>query len=891
MNPVAAALTGWREEEARGRPLAEVFHIVNEETRRPVENPVAEVLREGLAVNLANHTLLIARDGRERPIADSGAPILDAAGDISGVVLVFRDQSEERAAQEAVRTESANLRAVMAALPVGLLVLDQAAEVVGANPAAEQLFGHILSELRERRQPGDMLGCVRSHDDPRGCGFAGQCSGCVLRAAIGMVFDHGTSLHDLETEGLYEREGAARHLWLRFSLEPVSLDGGPHALVALQDITEAKLTEQTLRQLASTLDESQSIARVGSYRYLISADHWAGSEIMDAILGIDEAYPRTIDGYLALVHPDDRLGLADHLRQGLAGLRPAKERAYRIIRRDDGEERWIHGRALLERDGNDRPLALLGTIQDITDAKRAEQALRESAVMLEEAQRMARVGSYRFQFNEDRWTSSDVMDEIFGIDTDYARTAAGWLGLVAPDDLSAMADYLREEIIGRGQPFDKEYRIVRHRDGAERWVHGRGRLQCDDSGAPMVLVGSIQDITERHWQDEQQEALQAQLAQSQKMESVGRLAGGVAHDFNNMLGVMLGHAEMALDAVPEGHPVHEDLIAIQGAAQRSADLTRQLLAFARRQTAAPRPLDLNGAVASALNMLRRLLGEEVDVTWRPGPDLWTVKADPAQIDQILANLCVNAKDAIDGVGQVTIATRNIDATAAEAAALEARDHVLLTVSDNGSGIEAAVLPHLFEPFFTTKEVGQGTGLGLSTVYGIVKQNDGVIRVESARGAGTTFHIYFPRAVAASPAAEPPAAALLPAGRGETILLVEDEPANLHMGRRILEKLGYRVLTAQSPSAALELAAREPRLHLLLTDVVMPEMHGRELAERVLGLRPGISCLYMSGYTADVIAHRGVLDEGVCFVGKPFTSAELAVKVREALDRDGAGRAA
>jgi CheY-like chemotaxis protein len=367
---------------------------------------------------------------------------------------------------------------------------------------------------------------------------------------------------------------------------------------------------------------------------------------------------------------------------------------------------------------------------------------------------------------------------------------------------------------------------------------------------------------------------------------VGRLAGGVAHDFNNALSVILGHAEMALKRINPTDDIRRDLETIIDATLRSAKLTRQLLAFARKQAIAPKVLDLNDAVAGMLKMLRRLIGEDIQLAWVPGAALWPVKLDPAQIDQLLANLLVNARDAIGGVGKVTVETQNAtmdEASCAGQAGGVPGEYVLLAVSDDGCGMAKDVLDHLFEPFFTTKPVGQGTGLGLATVYGIVKQNSGLINVESEPGKGTTFKLYLPRAVGEVPDAQAARVAPEPRGHGETILLVEDEPAMLAVGAETLADLGYSVLIAGRPSEALKAAqAHAGEIQLLITDVVMPEMNGKDLAARLAESRPGMRCLFVSGYTADVIATRGVLDEGVRFLQKPFSRRDLAVKVREAL---------
>lgn len=382
--------------------------------------------------------------------------------------------------------------------------------------------------------------------------------------------------------------------------------------------------------------------------------------------------------------------------------------------------------------------------------------------------------------------------------------------------------------------------------------------------------------------------LSAQFFQAQKMEAVGLLAGGVAHDYNNMLTVIIGYAELALRKVDPSQPLHGDLEEIVKAAKHSTDITRQLLAFARKQTIIPVVLELNQSVESMLKMLQRLIGEDIDLAWLPGNGLFQVKMDPAQINQILANLCVNSRDAIAGVGKITIETENAaldNSYCAHHVGFVAGEYVQLAVSDDGCGMDKETVSQIFEPFFTSKGAGQGTGLGLSTVYGIVKQNNGFINVYSEPGKGTTFRIYLPRYADQPVVPRPEEAAEIPHGHGETVLVVEDEPAIQAVSKILLEELGYRVLVAGTPGEAIGLAEEyASRIDLIITDVVMPEMNGRVLAERVLSIYPDMRILFMSGYTADVIAHRGVLDEGVNFMQKPFSLKDLAVRVRESLGK-------
>ncbi|PKN12224.1 MAG: hybrid sensor histidine kinase/response regulator [Deltaproteobacteria bacterium HGW-Deltaproteobacteria-4] len=425
----------------------------------------------------------------------------------------------------------------------------------------------------------------------------------------------------------------------------------------------------------------------------------------------------------------------------------------------------------------------------------------------------------------------------------------------------------------------------RRKDGTVYDVEVSVQYRPADGGQ---FVSFVQNITERKRAEEEEIKLQAQLQQAQKMESVGRLAGGVAHDFNNMLTVILGHAQLGLMRLDPNHPVGADLKEIISTAQRSADLTRQLLAFARKQTVTPKVLNLNATVSEMLKMLQRLIGEDINLSWQPAPDLGQVRIDPSQIDQILANLCVNARDAIAGNGRITIETANstIDRDYC-AVNLEAvpGEYVCLTVSDSGSGMDKETQAHIFEPFYTTKELGKGTGLGLATVYGAVKQNNGFINIYSEPGQGTTFSIYLPREANLGTARRTPDAdTAVPRGQ-ETILLVEDEPAILDIASEMLEMQGYTVLKADTPGEAIRLAREHVgEIQLLMTDVIMPEMNGRDLAKNLLSMYPHMKRLFMSGYTADVIATHGVLDDGVHFIQKPFSLPDMAAKVREVLDK-------
>jgi signal transduction histidine kinase/ActR/RegA family two-component response regulator len=412
-------------------------------------------------------------------------------------------------------------------------------------------------------------------------------------------------------------------------------------------------------------------------------------------------------------------------------------------------------------------------------------------------------------------------------------------------------------------------------------------LLIDMSSDVAFALSSLEIKKERDNSIKDLAKTQEQFRQAQKMEAIGRLAGGVAHDYNNMLSVILGYADMVMEKVGPQDPLYDDLNQIMVAGKRSADITRQLLAFARQQTIAPEVLDLNQTVENMLKMLRRLIGEDLDMSWNPGKQIWPIEMDPSQINQIMANLCVNARDAISNVGKITIETGKVtfdEAYCADHDGFVPGDFVRLAVSDDGCGMDKETQERIFEPFFTTKEIGQGTGLGLATVYGIVKQNDGFINVYSEPDKGTTFKIYLPRYQGPHPEEREQRVGIIPKGQNELILVVEDEPQTLRLAEKMLRVLGYRTLTTSIPSEAIQLTKAHADISLLITDVVMPEMNGRELCDQVKANCPDLQCLFMSGYTADVIAHRGVLEEGVHFLQKPFSKKDLGIKVRDVLNQ-------
>jgi PAS domain S-box-containing protein len=553
-----------------------------------------------------------------------------------------------------------------------------------------------------------------------------------------------------------------------------------------------------------------------------------------------------------------------------------------LQRRKDGAERILAWRCKALEGEDSRIIGTLSTARDITDRIEAERQIADSELR------------YKSLFNHSG--TGMVMIDNDGSISLINTIAAKWLGgmpadfegeslaAVLPSEFAMTLSRIVKRIFesGTGNVMEETYTLPA---GVFTFFLIFEPVRDSEGRVTSVQVSGI-DISGLKKSEEEKRNLQDQLVQSQKMEAVGRLAGGVAHDFNNMLGVILGHVEVAMEQVAPETELHEDLVEIRKAAERSADLTRQLLAFARKQAVTPKVLDLNETLEGMLKMLRRIIGEDVQLLWKPCTSLWQVKMDPAQLDQILANLCINARDAIQGTGCIEIETCNTDADPAACRnnpGLVTGEYSTIRISDNGCGMDKETMARIFEPFFTTKEVGQGTGLGLSMVYGAVRQNDGCILVDSEPGKGTEFRVFLPRHKGNGEKDKETVGSEKKILGHETILLVEDEATIMNITRRILEKLGYTVLAANSPAEAVKLAENHGRgIDLLITDVIMPGMNGRELSEMVQICHPGIKILYMSGYTADVIASQGVLDSDVHFIHKPFFKKDLAMKIQEVL---------
>ena len=661
--------------------------------------------------------------------------------------------------------------------------------------------------------------------------------------------------------------------------------GAPCAMVAsVVDLSDRRRAETALREreqeyrslVESALDPVWTCDLEGRYLFAnAAASRMLGREVVGKT--VDELFP-----------PHLAAEYRQHLHQVIeSGETLFHEHKVEI----QGTEFWFSTVLQPFRDADGRITKAQGMVRDITRLKAAELALRANEERFRQAVGTSKIGIFDHDHLTDVMYFSPEHREILGWDEPVSgkdvHAAPGshtFMDLTHPDDrdrIVAAVDRVHKSADGI---LDVEFRIVR-RDGSLRWIAARSQTFFEGDGEarrPVRTVGAARDITDEKTAEEERAHLQQQLLQATKMESIGRLAGGVAHDFNNMLNVIMGHVEFAIDQIDPAHPVAADLTEVSRAAQRAADLTRQLLAFARRQPIAPRVIDLNDYVDRMLTLLRRLIGENVTLMWKPGRRLSAVEIDPSQVDQILANLTANARDAIAGVGQVTIRTEDVVFDGAHCRthpALRPGRWVMLELADSGRGMDQETLDHIFEPFYTTKGEGQGIGLGLATVYGIVEQNRGFISATSRLGGGTTVQVFLPRA-SQETEQQVEAPAKQRVGGSETLLLVEDEPMLLKVTQAILQRLGYRVLAASTPSQAITLVEQHGEsIRLVVSDVVMPEMNGPDLVARLLVIAPHLNCLFVSGYFTSALLPDGVVKSGAQFLQKPFAADDLAAKVR------------
>ena len=958
LNPVAQQLTGWTQEAAAGRSIETVFVIVNETTRRPVESPVAKVLRDGVIVGLANHTILIGRNGAEYSIDDSGAPIRNVSGQITGVVLVFRDISERKLAEAALLSSHLRFQSIIQAATDGIVVADTAGNILIWNAAATRMFGYDEREILgrsvtmlmpERFHELHRQGFLRTFETGQlrssrpalefsgrrkdGTEFPVECSLAMWREKEN-VFVSGI-LRDLTERKQAERRTAGEHAVTRIlasSSWPDAIRQIPQAIAEALDCDMAVFwhldSDARFLRCAETWHRpSAEVQRFAESTWRLQLP--SGTELPGRVWKTDA--PVWI-GDIALDHTSPRSASA--IQAGLHGMFGFP------VRVGDTVVGVLEVLSRQVREPDEPLLQVLNAvgcqIGQFLDRKRVEESL-EHRVQFERL--MTEISSRLIGMTGEelhKGMPSVLMEVgkfltlerlyvcVLALDRATVTTVYEWCAAGAPslrnawqrspaDTISKMFDELQQ---GRAVVVPTVEELPPDAESERAWFQSHGVRSV--LLVPIVVEGGLIGFmgfesmrAVRRWHEADQALLrvlgemfghaiarqrseaalresQGQLLQAQKIDAIGRLAGGVAHDFNNLLTVIIGCSDLMLPRLGSSAPLRPYLLEIKGAGERAAVLTRQLLAFSRKQIFEPKVVDLNQVVANMGSMLLRLIGTHIDLIVAPGSELWPVKADPSQIEQVIMNLAINARDAMPDGGKLTIETCNVELDeeyAGRHIVSKPGPYVMMAISDTGHGIDHATQARVFEPFFTTKEQGKGTGMGLAIVYGIVKQSNGFIWVYSELEQGASFKVYLPRYVGTSETTDVESRQNMKPARGsETILLVEDESAIRRLLTELLKYSGFTILQADNGVKALQVADQHAGpIHLLITDIVMPQMSGRVLAEQLIVRRPDMKVLYISGYEAHAIVHQGILDEGAPFLPKPFSNDALLNKIHKLLN--------
>lgn len=792
------------------------------------------------------------------------------ATEISGelrTIASVRDVSERMRAESLLRASETRFRQLFDGAVDAVFIHDGRGRIVDVNRATCESLGYTREELLRMS--------IRDIEIE------------VEDRALDAIWQAVEAGGSLQAEGTHRRKnGSSFPVDVR--VIPITYDDQSLMFAAARDITVRKQAEAESRLNERRLALALSATEDAVWEYNISTGSMYFSPRWYEMLGYaDRQFPMDLETYRMLCHPDD-LDRADrHYAEVIGSHQSLRSELEFRMRRADGTWAWLLGRgAVTERDAGGNALVYSGTNSDISRRRQAEQEVSEWKQRYDLLTRAAGQIVYDCAVTGEIWWGG-VVTTLLGYEpAELQGGITQWEERVHPED--------REDVGGKyaqamrsGTVFETEYRY-RHKLGHYLVVQDTGYPQFDEQGQLKRYIGIMADVTERRQADLERRRLEEGLRQAQKMESIGRLAGGIAHDFNNLLTAISGNLSLAMSGETLNDETQELLGEATKAAESAANLTRQLLAFSRKQVIHPKVLSLNDTVWGLQKMLRRLLGEDVELSVKLDGDLGQVEIDEGQIEQVLVNLAVNARDAMPDGGKLTIESANVDLDSdycRQQGQLEPGGYVMLAVSDDGVGMSPEVKRHLFEPFFTTKDVGKGTGLGLAMAYGAVQQNGGHIVVYSELGLGTTVRLYLPRVDAPKEALKRPKSVLLTRGQ-ETIFVVEDEEQVRTLAVRILTRHGYDVRAfANGEDALLALAQVSQSVHLLLTDVVMPGMNGKALADRATALRPDLRVLYTSGYTEDVIMHHGVLDEGIEFIAKPYSVASLTQGVREVLDRD------
>jgi PAS domain S-box-containing protein len=866
INHLLADANGFSVQEHLGKTVEEILPDLGEEMRRLT----GQILATGEPVMGVEFSRASKREPRQaRTWLANWHPIKRDGQEIIGFNVISQDITERKRAEESLRRSEHSLVEAQRLGHSGSWEYDLATQTATWSENMFRIFDVDPLEPDEAALKDDIEILIHPED----------------RDYVRMVREEalqGKRPYDLDYR-IVRKDGT---ICILHSLAEIICDerGAPVRMVGrVQDVTERKQAEDRLRRSEHRLLEAQRIGSFGSWEVDLAANTLAWSENLFHIYDLEPGEPSSVElehAFHSRLHPDDLEYVRTVYAEALQGKRPY-DLEYRIVRKD-GSIRAMHAQAQVERDAHGQAARVIGNVQDITERKQMIESLRRS-----EANIRALLDN-----TNDLISSRDPEGRLVLFNNSTAHFVQEVFRVEARPGLDMLAFLPEQERAHWKRIVANVYAGATHRmefsadlpDGTHYYDTSLNPIWSE--GQVIGLTDFTRDVTDRKREEEERERMRSQLVQAQKMETVGRLAGGIAHEFNNLLAVILMRTELSLPLVTQTDPLYRNLTTIQTITKRSAELVQQLLGFARKQMISPKVLDLNAVVDTALPMVRRLVGEEIRVVWRPGAPLCPIKMDQTQVEQVVVNLCLNARDAIDGFGVITIETHNaVPAAETNDAPTPSDSYVMLAVTDNGRGMDQETLEHIFEPFYTMNEFGTGAGLGLAMVDGVVQQNHGRIEVSSAPGQGATFKVFLPCHVDSTAAPAPNQSQPVPVGHGETVLLVEDEPDVLQIATDVLEYLKYKVIAVKAAAEAIDhIQNHAGKIDVLMTDVVMPAMNGAELANRIVALQPEIKCLFMSGYPTDAITHRGVLEGRSHFLQKPYTVRALAGKLREVLEK-------
>jgi len=864
MNPVAESLTGWSQSEAYGKPLTVVFNIINEQTRIPCENPVAKVIETGQIIGLANHTLLITRDGRELPIKDSASPILLNGTDSMGVVLVFQDDSEARAAERKLREKEKKLRSTLDATPFPVAVVDLKDDrIFYWSSSALELFGHTALTTSEWYQIAYPDPDYRQDMIDRWKPF--------LEIARESRHPVNTGEHQITC-----KDGSVKICELYASFIQDNL------IVTFNNITERKQAEDNLREAILQQNITIKAGNIGLWDWDLITNKVSYSAEWKKQIGYeDNEIADNFDEWKSRVHPDDLESALERVQKSIANLNQDHKSEFRFRHRD-GSYHWILAQASILQDESGQAIRMLGSHVDISERKTSEEELKKQRDLFELV--INSVPARIF------WKDLNLV--YLGCNIHFVKDS----GMKKSEDVIGKDDYVLvwkkdadeyraddKLVISTGKPkLNYEEGFLDSEGKKVWWMTSKMPLRSSD-GKIIGIIAISENITERKKAKKDKTILESKLQQAQKMESIGTLAGGIAHDFNNILSSIIGFSELALGDAEKGTDLEDDLQEIRNAGLRAKDLVKQILTFARQTDEEVKPIQVNVITFEVLKFIKSSIPSTIQINDKIESDS-LIMGSPTQIHQVLMNLCTNAAYAMEengGILEISVNDTMIDMMAM-IPNLRPGDYIEIKVTDTGMGISPQHIHTIFEPYFTTKPVGEGTGMGLAVVHGIVESYGGKILVNSTIGQGTCFTIYLPitkkRKVHTHSAKKD-----LPLGT-ENILFVDDEAPIAKMGSKVLEQIGYSVTTRTSSVEALELFRSKPQaFDLVITDMTMPNMTGDKMAAKMMKIRSDIPVVLCTGYSKK-ISKESAADIGIkALVYKPVVKADLAKTVRKVLD--------